>query len=434
MTDLAVTSPAARSADTVRGSGRVAAGSDPAAASAGASFDDVFGAALGAKSADRDRDRTDRDSDRDDDRSSRRDAPATAPPAVALESQAGVARSASEPDETDATHDAEHDSDASAPSAARATSSDQSTQDTATATDADPAAATDTALPTEASGPAAASPSDDAGTSTVTSTAAPPELTDPTATVDTEHARDGQQAAVDDPRPTDPSPSEPVPDDHAAADAAVDVAAEVSADVVDAAADIVEPVVAPSRIDQSAVRPVAAPTVTRPLDGSIGSQRPTPPGAHSPASTWSTVDAPDLLAQADLQRLTHGGSRLGIDLTTAELGSVRVEALRRAGILHVDLRSDDAATRAVLAQHADDLAGELRSGGLDIDSVDVRAGTEQGTASSGRERSAPRHDTGVDAGLDADTAPATPAPTASPTTPTPRRPSTGIAAGFDARI
>lgn len=103
-----------------------------------------------------------------------------------------------------------------------------------------------------------------------------------------------------------------------------------------------------------------------------------------PAPAWAapTDDARELLAKADLNRLTSNGTRLGVDLSTNQLGSVRVEAVQRAGQLHVDLLSEIAATRSVLADHADELRNDLRANGLDLDSVDVRTGDENARSRS----------------------------------------------------
>lgn len=98
----------------------------------------------------------------------------------------------------------------------------------------------------------------------------------------------------------------------------------------------------------------------------------------TPQSAWTppTDTGRDLLAQADLNRLTQSGTRVGVDLTTAELGSVRVEASQRAGQLQVDLLSELAATRTLLSQHAEELRDDLRANGLDLESVDVRTGRD----------------------------------------------------------
>ena len=159
---------------------------------------------------------------------------------------------------------------------------------------------------------------------------------------------------------------------------------------------------------------------------------PTPSAPRSTATTssaaWSSDEVPDLLGKAELNRLTSGGTRLGIDMTTTELGSIRVEAHRRDGTLHVDLRSEHAGTRSVLAEHVDDLRRELRDGGLDLDSVDVRTADRGHDPTSsrrhGRHPSAPARPVEHEASLrhPVDVLPTRPRPSSPPTT------------GFDARI
>jgi flagellar hook-length control protein FliK len=106
------------------------------------------------------------------------------------------------------------------------------------------------------------------------------------------------------------------------------------------------------------------------------------PSATPPPFTAPAESGDDLLAKAELNRLSNGGSRLGIDMTTTELGAVRVEASRRAGLLHLDLMSDQSVARSLLVDHADELRNEMRASGLDLNSLDVRSQGRQGGSAS----------------------------------------------------
>ncbi len=86
------------------------------------------------------------------------------------------------------------------------------------------------------------------------------------------------------------------------------------------------------------------------------------------------AQANELLARAELRRATHGGSQLELEADGGDLGPIRIEALDRGDGLQLNLRSDQAATRALLGQHIDELRDQLRAGGFDLGSVDVGTG------------------------------------------------------------
>ena len=99
------------------------------------------------------------------------------------------------------------------------------------------------------------------------------------------------------------------------------------------------------------------------------------------------TQANDLLARAELRRLTSGGSRLGLQLGTSDLGPIRIEAIDRGDGLQLHLRSDQAATRALLDAHLDELRDQLRADGIDLGSLDVGGGDRESGSDSSPEAS-----------------------------------------------
>ena len=79
----------------------------------------------------------------------------------------------------------------------------------------------------------------------------------------------------------------------------------------------------------------------------------------------------DLLAQAELNRVTANGRRLDVGIATADLGNVRVEAIDRGTGLQLQLSSDQAGGRSQLGSHLAELRAELSDVGVDIGSLDV---------------------------------------------------------------
>ena len=158
---------------------------------------------------------------------------------------------------------------------------------------------------------------------------------------------------------------------------APDAASTVSAD--DAVMDAPDPQPTTTRPDATGAAASRAPA-SSPLGetraATVYASRPGQAPPPTLPSTWAAPDdgGADLLARAELNRLTAGGSRMGVDLSTSELGSVRVEATHRNGQLHLDLMSNLASTRSLLADHVGELRDDLRAGGLDLDSVDVKSG------------------------------------------------------------
>lgn len=71
-----------------------------------------------------------------------------------------------------------------------------------------------------------------------------------------------------------------------------------------------------------------------------------------------------LMARAEVRRLAAGGSPLGIDVRTDDLGMIRIEAVNHGDGLHLQLGSEHAATRATLERHLQELRDQLRHDGL----------------------------------------------------------------------
>lgn len=78
-----------------------------------------------------------------------------------------------------------------------------------------------------------------------------------------------------------------------------------------------------------------------------------------------------VLAQAELRRVTANGRRVDMDITTSDLGRVRVTAVERAGGLQLQLSSDQTGGRAHLDQHLHELRADLTERGLDIGSLGI---------------------------------------------------------------
>lgn len=185
---------------------------------------------------------------------------------------------------------------------------------------------------------------------------------------------------------------------------AVDGAAEVDTAAADAVADA-----APEPPAATAAKPAgngAATTTGAPTtSGSTTSSAPpsasspgdptTAPGHASERRAAAHAEANGLLARAELHRLTAGGSRLQLDLGTTDLGSIGIEAIDRGEGLQLQLRSDQASTRALLDEHLDELRDQLQADGFDLSSLDVgarrREQTETGRLPRRGEATAPGH-------------------------------------------
>lgn len=149
--------------------------------------------------------------------------------------------------------------------------------------------------------------------------------------------------------------------------------------------------------------PAPAPTV------SGGPLRATPAHPGAPLAGQAPVvdaDPTDLLAQAELNRLAGGNQHLDLDIDTAHLGRVRVEAVDQRGAVSIQIHTDRADARALLDQQLGGLHAELSG-------ADVRHGTRDGDT-----RHAPRGDQSL--GLRATVA-ASPAARQRPGLPTPDR-------------
>ncbi len=162
---------------------------------------------------------------------------------------------------------------------------------------------------------------------------------------------------------SDPVPSEPVPSEPDAS----------GGDTAGADDTTSRPITTTSVADR--VADVRSSTIEAPSNRAAG---PTPGDDPTLATTLASqrratahAEANDLLARAELRRLTAGGSRLGIDLGTTDLGPIRIEAVDRGSGLQLHLRSDQASTRAVLDAHLAELRDELRADGFDLGSLDV---------------------------------------------------------------
>ena len=81
------------------------------------------------------------------------------------------------------------------------------------------------------------------------------------------------------------------------------------------------------------------------------------------------------LRRGELQRI--GASRLGMDVATTSLGSIRIEALERGGELQLRLGADQSAARALLSERLPELREHLRAEGVDIGSVEISYGHDR---------------------------------------------------------
>lgn len=87
------------------------------------------------------------------------------------------------------------------------------------------------------------------------------------------------------------------------------------------------------------------------------------------------AEANEMLARAELRRVTHGGSHLNLETDAGELGVIRIEATDRGSGLQLQLGSDRAGTRTVLGAHLHELRDQMRADGFDLASLDVGAGS-----------------------------------------------------------
>jgi hypothetical protein len=94
--------------------------------------------------------------------------------------------------------------------------------------------------------------------------------------------------------------------------------------------------------------------------------------ATAPAAVLAPPHAEplDVLANAELRRVGSTTTRLGLDVATERLGTIRVDAIDRGGELHLNLSSDRATTRNLLAGELSSLRSDLSDGGGSVH-VDV---------------------------------------------------------------
>lgn len=138
-------------------------------------------------------------------------------------------------------------------------------------------------------------------------------------------------------------------------------------------------------------RPIPADTSTNPLRQNRLAHAPdlagrtVSPEAAAESRAAAHVEANELLAKADLRRLSANGSRLGIDLTTTDLGPVRVEATTQGTELNLRLLADGSTARALINEHLEELRAQFSAEGVDVSSVSVDVDDDraerQGTAS-----------------------------------------------------
>ncbi len=83
----------------------------------------------------------------------------------------------------------------------------------------------------------------------------------------------------------------------------------------------------------------------------------------------SMPGASDLLTQLDVRRLAATQHRLGLDVGTDQLGTIRVDAVERSGSLHLSLGAERHSTRQLLASELGDLRSDLGTGdgGVHVD-------------------------------------------------------------------
>lgn len=132
---------------------------------------------------------------------------------------------------------------------------------------------------------------------------------------------------------------------------------------------------------RAASRPLDPPVPTVPTAGTPNADAPAvqeDPAANVTQSAQrraaAHAQANEMLARAELRRVTHGGTRLGVETNAGDLGVIRIEATDRGDGLQLNLGSDRSATRAVLGEHLQELRDELRADGFDLGSVDVGTG------------------------------------------------------------
>jgi hypothetical protein len=94
--------------------------------------------------------------------------------------------------------------------------------------------------------------------------------------------------------------------------------------------------------------------------------------------------ATDLLARAELNRLTANGTRVDADVSTEGLGVVRVAATSTSNGLELNLQSDQAAARSLLMGHAEELRQQLRRDGLDVSTISVDPRSTDGATDDGQ--------------------------------------------------
>ncbi len=117
-------------------------------------------------------------------------------------------------------------------------------------------------------------------------------------------------------------------------------------------------------IVRQAPNPAAAPGDPAPNVTHVAQQR---AAAHAEAN--------EMLARAELRRVTHGGSHLNLETDAGDLGVIRIEATDRGSGLQLQLGSDRQGTRTVLGEHLHELRDQMRADGFDLSSLDVGAGS-----------------------------------------------------------
>jgi hypothetical protein len=105
-----------------------------------------------------------------------------------------------------------------------------------------------------------------------------------------------------------------------------------------------------------AIDPSSGPTPVRVVDPSVAPEPAPPPGR--PVAPMMQ----EQLAQAELRRLGASTTRLGLDIATEQLGTIRVNAVDRGGDLQLNLSSDRSATRHLLTNELSSLRSELADG------------------------------------------------------------------------
>jgi flagellar hook-length control protein FliK len=225
-------------------------------------------------------------------------------------------------------------------------------------------------------------------------------------------------APVDGPAPSDPTPTDP-PTDPTPTDPPTDPpVAEVPADpppaepvvppvdeTTNTLADVAEALatldsVAPSSSTDTPLAPRAAPTVdttsalssTSIISPTIHTTTPSPVASATPVAASSTPPAVPaapheqvVAVLAPMQHQNDGVYRLRLELHPAELGRVEIDVELRNGVLHANLRADQAAAAHVLRDAISDLKVRLEAQGVRAGDVTVDG---RGPNAGGRERSA----------------------------------------------